>query len=93
MLNRSNGLVPATAHGIVTAGDIPHEALVRDVNVTRWWQALLRRRVLFAAGFGGCVLFVAILTFAQPKTYTTAAKLIAGSANADGSRGGRAQCR
>jgi len=87
MLNRQNGLVPASTSGsaLMPSGELPHETLAHEVDVGRWWQALVRRRLLFAAIFGGFVLFVAILTLAQPKTYTTSTKLIAGSSNADGS--------
>ncbi len=87
MHNRQNGLVPAPTSGnaLMPSGEMPHETLVHEVDIARWWQALVRRRLLFAAIFGGFVLFVAILTLAQPKTYTTSTKLIAGSSNADGS--------
>jgi len=88
MLNRHNGLVPAPAprnNALMPSGELPHETLVHEVDIGRWWQALVRRRLLFAAIFGGFVLFVAILTLSQPKTYTTSTKLIAGSSSADNS--------
>ena len=84
MLNTQPDLLPAASLAIAT-GDVSHETLVRDVDVRRWWQALGRRRVLFGAVFGGFVLFVTLLSVLQPRTYTASTKLIAGSANADGS--------
>lgn len=87
MLNRRSELAPVSSSGsaILPSGELAHDALVADVNLSRWWQALRRRRLLFAAIFGAFVVFVAILTLLQPKTYTTTTNLIAGSANADGS--------
>jgi capsular exopolysaccharide synthesis family protein len=52
----------------------------RDVDLRRLWKALLRRRTLFLAVFGGFVGFVMLFTALQPKQYTTSVKLIAGAA-------------
>ena len=85
MLNLTGGPQPVALKQPTPAGEVSHETLVRDIDFKRWWQAIVRRRVLFEAVFGGFVLFVGLLTLLQPRTYTTSTKLIAGSANADGS--------
>jgi polysaccharide biosynthesis transport protein len=46
---------------------------------SRLWQALLRRRRLFAAVTAGTFLLIAAYTLFMPRSYTTHVKLIAGS--------------
>ncbi len=52
-----------------------------EVDITRWWRVLQRRRMLMAAVFGVVVLAIAAVTFLKPKTYTTEVRLIAGNAS------------
>lgn len=85
MLNLHSGVLPAALNQPTAVGELSHETLVRDIDFKRWWQALVRRRLIFAAVFGGFVFFVTLLTLLQPRTYTASTKMIAGSANADGS--------
>ena len=85
MLNLTSNPQPVALATATPVSDVSHDTLVRDIDFKRWWQALVRRRLLFVAVFGGFVLFVGALTLLQPRTYTTSTKLIAGSANADGS--------
>ncbi|HET7815556.1 MAG TPA: polysaccharide biosynthesis tyrosine autokinase [Candidatus Baltobacteraceae bacterium] len=58
----------------------------RDLQeLSRFWSALIARRRLFFTIFFGFVALVAIGTVLTPKTYTTTARLMPGSASSSGS--------
>ncbi len=61
----------------------------REVDFGTIWKAIVRRRTLFFTVLALFVAFVAIFTLAQPKAYTTEAKLIVGSSG--NNQGGGAQ--
>ncbi len=69
------------------------DVVARELDPYRLWKVVVRRRKLFFAVWACFFAAVAAFTFLQPKKYTTATKLIAGSAgtatvtNSDGSAG------
>ncbi|MGP6157348.1 MAG: GumC family protein [Vulcanimicrobiaceae bacterium] len=82
MLNRI-GDSPPPALVVHSNGEYVQDPFGRDVDVRRLWKALLRRRVLFFWVFGGFFALVCAFTLFQPRSYTTAVKLIAGSSGQD----------
>jgi capsular exopolysaccharide synthesis family protein len=82
MLNRITE-TPTPAFGAPGPGDHVQDPFGRDVDLQRLWKAVIRRRKLFLAVFGGFFALVCLFTLLQPRSYTTAVKLIAGSSGQD----------
>jgi uncharacterized protein involved in exopolysaccharide biosynthesis/Mrp family chromosome partitioning ATPase len=87
MLNRSpgNGLSPSngTPRAVIGVDGITPEGAAP--NFGRYARVLRRRWRMGALVAGGFALLVVVLSVAQPKSYTTQLKLIAGSAPIDAS--------
>jgi len=66
-----------TSHGAL---DFPGgEPAQRELDPRRLWKTLMRRRRLMLSIWAGFFILVALFTVLQPKKYTTATKLIAGT--------------
>ncbi|MFY9781700.1 MAG: polysaccharide biosynthesis tyrosine autokinase [Candidatus Baltobacteraceae bacterium] len=83
MLNRIPESSPPS-FGAPGSGEHVQDPFGRDVDVQRLWKAVVRRRKLFLWVFGGFFLLVCLFTLLQPRSFTTAVKLIAGSSGQGG---------
>ncbi len=95
MIDRPSGNFQSPTLVQPYALDVTHaaDAVARELDPRRLWKIVVRRRKLLFAVWAGFFVAVALFTLLQPRKYTTATKLIAGSAgtatvaNADGSGG------
>ncbi len=80
MLNGIPQSAPPALRGATAGnGEYVQDPFGRDIDLQRLWKAIVRRRKLFMSVFGGFFALVLAFTLLQPRTYTTAVKMIAGS--------------
>jgi capsular exopolysaccharide synthesis family protein len=82
MIDRPNGSFQGPAVVQPYAVDVAQavDPVARELDPRRLWKIVVRRRKLLFAIWAGFFVAVALFTLVQPRKYTTATKLIAGSA-------------
>ncbi len=78
----------------LASGQAPRSVQAEAPSEFEWsrlWQALLRRKRIFACVAVGSFLLIAAYTLFMPRSYTTHVKLIAGSGGPAASPGARAR--